>query len=287
MMKHKLITVIILGSLVCTMILPIINASNLKMEDRIITCEIYGKNRIYNKEIFVHNQEFNEIQKIFETTENELKESKTREDTIEAFKKIITSLNKYNIFPHELGVNNIEKLIIGYNRPINFNKNLMKFDEETLWGEKENYFCNVFAEAKETEFFRSNRHLFLSFINLLKSKIVNFSTLIEFIKSMGSFKAYSNTITFGFWGLLGYQYSPIQTHGFVYTDGLYGIWNRTDSFFGSVDIYLLRGFFLDLLRMADLFTPIGITGFKGIRIDAHDGYIRYIGTALIVQIEYW
>jgi len=260
-----------------------------------VTSEACGIKGFGNTTVKLTKQQYQDLQNYLVKFRDKLNTTTTREEAVPIFKEAVVELDKYELLPKGMNVDQAQKLVTGPYQ----NKNILKLQEKLLHNHlmaldnNSNYFCLIAGNT-----FRSGVIALSSVISVgmlfLSSTVLGYLAMLEQVPLIYYFLLFPfyclwffallsiffpatifSVITLGESNPLT-GYNPAS--GWIFSFGLntLKIWNG--SFFGDI-----------LAVPIGTAKHIGVVGFSGLKLTIPETnfYYRsfYIGTALWVKID--
>ena len=264
-----------------------------------ITTEICGLNGGKHT-VQLTKEEAEEVEKLIDDIERRLDRTETREETVEIFNEAVVELDKYGLLGG-MSVEQIQKLVTGRYQ----NQRVMKlleivFDNNQA-NDASNYLCLIIGETTGARLvglveIGCSALLYALFVIYFISELafeLFVPILLEIRSSIIALNNFYQNMTFpiiggtGIISLGGKRPSsspgpPLENYhaeGWVWTQGLNGNKSWNGTFYGSIrslksPIYAYHTYY------------IGATGFLGVKLTKDDGKEFFLGSALMVKIDY-
>jgi hypothetical protein len=315
--KYLVIGIILL--FISIAIAPTINYTTVKAvadNDTIeVTTEACGIKGFGNTTVKITRQQYQNLEQYLVGFRARLNKTTTREEAVPIFNEAVVELNKYGLLPNGMSVEKAQKLVTGQYQNSNENIYVNKLHLiSSLILNDDNDFCLLVGRTDNTIFcgplvrfyneiyyrvfnallttgdwlYRHNIISLTILIDILFALWINiigvgeiFLDLYSYLFSLINPLPFSDIIYLGYWDEIGYGGGPAE--GWIYTNGLNGVKEWNNSFWGDLPIAPYE----DIASSA---AP-GITGFTGIRILLDrpifltKGDIFYMGTALRIKIS--
>jgi len=194
-----------------------------------VTTQACGIKGFGNTTVKLTKQQYQNLEQYLVEFRARLNQTSTREEAVPIFKDAVVELDKYGLLPKGMSVKTAQKLVIGPSYDFMY-KNLMKKapKNNTLNGIY-NYFCLVVGNTSQT--YPLNIFNFLPYIL--------FDTYIHFLP----FRLLSPVVFGHTWWFIpegGAMHVPSQ--GWISAIGLFGLTERTGSFFGALYAFNVEAF---------------------------------------------
>lgn len=223
-------------------------------------------------------EEAEEVDRIFENIRGKLNTTDSREEAEKIFNEAIMELNRYGLLGG-LSVKQVQWIFSFYNA-------IQRYIDINVMSENENYLCLIAGKATNIRFFGLPYRL-ISFIStLIRGFVPDLFYVLYFI--MGELSVLYSIIPLKLGGHIAFGYylwawehagDIYPSSGWVYTLGLNGVKDWSDSFYGHISILSIPR----TISRLDEF--IGATHFIGLNINnAESEETFFIGTALRVKI---
>jgi len=252
---------------------PTINADieSIENESVNLTIESCGTSNSKSKTVQMTKEQVEQLDAIFYNLEEKLNYVKTKEESIPIFDEALFELDKLDLLPDGMSLEEARKLVIGnYNqkRVLNILDTVIKQNNE-YFGEDENMFCLIAGRVFDVYF---STLWFLYWYNLMyDSSGGGFWPFTFGLMLVGAIISSLTLIN-----IVGLIYFADQTNGTIITAGLLGIKTWNGGLTGILPEWL-NNFYPDL----------AVSGFSGIRFLSlqDDTPTYFIGTALRVGIQ--
>ncbi len=262
-----------------------------------ITTQVYGLKEVKGATIQLTTQQYQELETYLIEFRAHLNQSTTKETTDSLFKEAILELNKYQLLPQGMHIQQVNDLITANIKNAQQTMLLSGLPRISDFLNHTNAFCFIAGETTmNTRFFgilemgSSALCWILSFFSLIARHNGNdpvfLNTTLTFINSLRNIIYKINAkriigtgiITFGHSHTSSipppYRYDPAQ--GWITSLGLLGKKSWNGTFFGR------------LLFMAPYDSYLvypGAMGFVGIKLNRRDGTFFFIGSSAVVSIK--
>lgn len=247
--------------------------------------------------LLLTKQQLRELQRIFDDLKNRLSTSTSIEDTQNIFNSTLVSMNRFNLLPNGMSIEQAQKLVTSTNQntiPL-IQKKSTKFLTDTISGTIQNSFCYIAGNTSNTHFAKPITRITMYLFDIMDYSSQNIilvrlstalwlvfnplSTISQTILTLQG-NHYGASIFFGNFHFYPYPNWLFPAQGWISTNGINGKQNISGSFWGQ--------------KMTSGWQPqddwymnyswrgcVGFTGFITY-VDSDNAY--YLGSALYVNV---
>lgn len=295
---RKITVVEILILFILVTIVSSINVESIIAEDDLVTmttqaCSFTGDTRFT---IQLKKQQLKELQTVFDDLQNRLSTATSSEETQRIFKDTIIKLDRYNLLPEEMSVEQAQRLVSYHQRtPPLFQRLPQNIQTQTAAGTIQNSFCSVAGNTTNTHLAKLAKRTALRLYYIIDFNTGNAplnkmatALFIVFneIAKINQKILRQNGFHLGVCIYFGnYHYAPYPdwlsaAHGWISTDGVNGKQNITGSFWGQT----MTGGWQPQVDWYMNYTWRGCLGFTGLILYTGNDTAYYLGSALSVNV---
>jgi len=265
------IIVLFIGvSVIPNVLAQVDNVSN--AEDIVLTSKVYGSNGFKSKIVSVTQDQYNEIETLFDSIQKSIDEKTTTDELIVIFHDAVVTLDKYHLFPNEMGIKQVQKLVINGMQNSNNNKNLKNFiQRKTLDKDSyDNVLCLTVGRTDETIFVGGPMVMGLIILMRYLSNNFGMPVFYNLATLLGVLSGFNPLPLLHFVNIGDHSGRPIiPANGWLATVGLKGVKTWNDHLYGTFN---------------DLGPLLGIIGFTGFHLYNPIGKHFYLGSSLLVKV---
>jgi len=295
---RKITVVEILILFILVTIVSSINVESIIAEDDLVTmttqaCSLTGDTRFT---IQLKKQQLKELQTVFDDLQNRLSTATSSEETQRIFKDTIIKLDRYNLLPEEMSVEQAQRLVSYHQRtPPLFQRLPQNIQTQTAAGTIQNSFCSVAGNTTNTHLAKLAKRTALRLYYIIDFNTGNAplnkmatALFIVFneIAKINQKILQQNGFHLGVCIYFGnYHYAPYPdwlspAQGWISTDGVNGKQNITGSFWGQT----MTGGWQPQVDWYMNYTWRGCLGFTGLILYTGNDTAYYLGSALSVNV---
>ena len=273
---NKGLVIFIVFSLVFITIPPniyILSAKkSIESDQNIIITHVCGVEGFDTTSVNLTRQQSQNLNQYFITLRARLNQTTSKVATATLLREAIVELNKYQLLPKGMSIEQAQDIVTGQNRE-NTGNNIYRRITENWYYTGFNFFCYIVGHTTSNTFFISLPTRVLAIftfflLELLFDHLPSFllDVLVFLLLGLPSIIGNLNPVAILHWICFGSRANP--SRGWLFSIGLLGIkiWNY----------YLSSGF-------DDSIPYVGVVGFTGFKI-YQDGNYTFLGTALLINL---